>query len=128
MWKPEVGKYYSKEDGVPELKVTENTIPPPEEMDLMSLIFAYNMEKQIEAEARDNCEACKVNSDSQFDHCQTGNCLDTKINQNHVYFKPAKKRIKVEELINVLDKVHSEIGVKPILPNNWKNVQWLGFH
>ena len=83
-------------------------------MDLMSLIFSCNMEKQIEAEARENCEACQVNSDSQFDHCQTSNCLDTEINQNHVYFEPAKKRVKVDELINVFDKVHSEIGVKPI--------------
>ena len=45
MQKPEVGKHYSKEDGVPELKVTEKTVPPPEEMDLMSLIFACDMEK-----------------------------------------------------------------------------------
>ena len=69
-------------------------VPPSEEMDLMSLIFVCDMEKQIEAEARQNCEACQVNSDSQFDHCQTSNCLDTEINQNHVYFEPAKKRVK----------------------------------
>ena len=62
----------------------------------MSLIFACDMEKQIEAEAMENCEACQVNSDSQFDHCQTSNCLDTEINQNHVYFEPAKKRVKLE--------------------------------
>ena len=99
-------------------QVTEKTVPPPEEMDLMSFIFACDMEKQKETEARGNCETncanCEVNSDSQFDHCQTGNCLDTKISQNHVYFEPAKKRVKVEELINVFDKVHSEIGVKLI--------------
>ena len=30
------------------------------------------MIKMIEAESKANCETCQVNSDSQFDHCRSG--------------------------------------------------------
>ena len=45
MWKPEVGKHYSKMDGVPELKVTEKTVPPPRRNGFNELDFCLQYGK-----------------------------------------------------------------------------------
>ena len=73
------------------------------------------MDRMIDAECKANCEACQVNSDSQFDHCKHGNCLDEDIDHADLYAEPAQKRIKVNHLMNVFDQVRTEIGAKPIL-------------
>ena len=69
----------------------------------------------IEAETKANCEACQVNSDSQFDHCRSGNYLDEDLNQSDLFFELAHKKIKVNILMNVFDQVRIDIGLKPIL-------------
>ena len=47
-----------------------------------------------------NCEACQVNSDSQFDHCRSGNCLDENLNQYEIYLAPAYDKIKIGTLMS----------------------------
>ena len=42
----------------------------------MNLVLIESMDRMIDAECKANCEACQVNSDSQFDHCKRSNCLD----------------------------------------------------
>ena len=58
----------------------------------MNLVLVETMNKMIEAETKANCEACQVNSDSQFDHCRSGYCLDEDINQFDMYFIPAHQK------------------------------------
>ena len=82
---------------------------------LMNLVLIETMDKMIEAETKANCEACQINSDSQFDHCRSGNCLDEEINQFDLYFNPAHQKIKINMLIHVFDQVRKEMGLKPIL-------------
>ena len=89
--------------------------PAPEDTLLMNLVLVETMSKMIEAETKANCEACWVNSDSQFDHCRSGNCLDEDLNQFDLFFEPAHKKIKVNILMNVFDQVHKEMKLKPIL-------------
>ena len=43
---------------------------PPEDTHLMNLVLIESMDKFIHDECKANCEACQVNSDSQFDHCK----------------------------------------------------------
>ena len=63
-------------DGEPEMKITYELKVLPEDTELMNLVLVESMDKNIQAESKANCEACQVNSDSQFDHCRSGNCLD----------------------------------------------------
>ena len=81
----------------------------------MNLVLIESMDKMIEAETKANCEACQINSDSQFNHCRSGNCLDEEINQFDLYFNPAHQKIKINMLIHVFDQVRKEMGLKPIL-------------
>ena len=81
----------------------------------MNLVLIESMDKFIHDECKANCEACQVNSDSQFDHCKRGNCLDEDIDHAELYAEPAHKRIKVNHLMNVFDQVRAEIGAKAIL-------------
>ena len=81
----------------------------------MNLVLVETMNKMIEAETKANCEACQVNSDSQFDHCRSGNCLDELVNTFDMYIVPAHKKVKVNILMNVFDQVRKLMGLKPIL-------------
>ena len=36
----------------------------------MNLVLIESMDKFTHDECKVNCEACQVNSDSQFDHCK----------------------------------------------------------
>ena len=113
--KPEPGVDYPQKDVLPEIRVDVELRPPPEDTHLMNLVLVESMDKFIDDESKANCEACQVNSDSQFDHCKRGNCLDEDIDQAELYAEPARKRIKVNHLMNVFDQVRAEIGAKPIL-------------
>ena len=104
--KPEPGIDYPQKDVSPEIRVDCELQHSPEDTHLMNLVL-------IECKA--NCEACQVNSDSQFDHCRSGNCLDKDIDHNELYAEPARKRIKVNDLMKVFDQVRTEIGAKLIL-------------
>ena len=72
--KPEQGVDYSQNDVDPEICVNCEFHPAPEDTHLMNLVLVDNMDKMIDDEYKANCEACQVNSDSQFDHCKSGNC------------------------------------------------------
>ena len=58
----------------------------------MNLVLIESMDKFIHDECKANCEACQVNSDSQFDHCKRGNCLDEDIDHAKLCAEPAHKR------------------------------------
>ena len=113
--KPVPGVDYPQKDAYAELHVDCEVRPPPEDTLLMNLVLVETMNKMIEAETKANCEACRVNSDSQFDHCRNGNCLDEDLNQFDLFFKPAHNKIKVNILMNVFDQVCKEMKLKPIL-------------
>ena len=89
--------------------------PAPKDTLLMNLVLVETMNKLIEAETKANCEACQVNSDSQFDHCRSGNCLDEDISQFDMYFILAHQKIKTNILMNVFDQTRKKLGLKPIL-------------
>ena len=112
--KPEPGVDYPQTDVFPEMFVNCEFRPPPEDTHLMNLVLVNSMNKMIDAECKANCEACQVNSDSQFDHCKSGNCLDEDLDHTALYAEPARKRIKVNHLMDVFDQVRTQIGVKPI--------------
>ena len=113
--KPDPGVDYPQKDILPEMRVDCELRQPPEDTHLMNLVLIESMDRMIDVECKANCEACQVNSDSQFDHCKCGNCLDEDIDHGDLYAEPARKRIKVNHLMNVFDQVHTEIGAKPIL-------------
>ena len=113
--KPIWGVDYDGKDGEPEIKIDIALRMPPEDTDLMNLVLVESLNKSIESESKAQCEACQVNSDSQFDHFKSGNCLDDTYEHLDYHCEPAKKKIKVNHLMSVFDGVRSEIGVKPIL-------------
>ena len=113
--KPDPGVDYDVKDGEPEMKITYELRVPPEDTELMNLVLVESMDKNIQAESKANCEACQVNSDSQFDHCRSGNCLDDTYDHLDFNCELARKKIKVNDLMTVFDGVRKEIGVKPIL-------------
>ena len=113
--KPVRGVDYDGKDGEPKIKIKFDLRMPPEDTDLMNLVLVESLSKSIEAESKAHCEACKVNSDSQFDHFKSGNCLDDTYDHLDYHCEPAKKKIKVNDLMSVFDAVRTEIGVKPIL-------------
>ena len=119
--KPVRGVDYDGKDGEPEIKINFDLRMPPEDTDLMNLVLVESLNKSIAAESKAHCEACRVNSDSQFDHFKSGNCLDDTYDHLDNHCEPAKKRIKVNHLMSVFDGVRSEIGVKPILSKQLAN-------
>ena len=68
--KPKPGVDYPQKDVLPEMRVDCELRHPPEDTHLMNLVLIESMDKFINAECKANCEACQVNSDSQFDHCK----------------------------------------------------------
>ena len=96
------------------MKVCVLEIPVPEDIEVMGMVFAKDMEKHIETEIKEHCKGCQINSDSQKDHCHQGSCLDQDFDQFQAFSETARKRVKVNDLMNVFDKVCSKMGVKPI--------------
>ena len=96
------------------MKLSVSEIPVPEDIEVIGMVFAKDMEKHIEKEIKEYCEGCQINSDSQKDHCGQGDCLDQDFDQFQALYEPARKRVKVNDLMNVFDKVCSKMGVKPI--------------
>ena len=113
--KPEPGIDYPQKDVSPEMRVDCELQHPPEDTHLMNLVLIESMDRMINFECKANCEACQVNSESQLDHCRSGNCLDEDIDHTELYAEAAHKRIKVNDLMKVFDQVRTEIGAKPIL-------------
>ena len=110
--KPQPGNHFDEKAGQPEVRIRCICQQPPEDTELMYLVLLEIMEKKILDEAKVNCEACQVKSDSQFDHCQTGNCLDETTDHLSLYCANARKKVQVNELMIVFDNVRVEMGVE----------------
>ena len=113
--KPVPGIDYPQKDVQPEMRVDCEVRPMPEDTLIMNFVLVETVNKMIEAEVKANCEACQLNSDSQFDHCRSGNCLDEDLNHFDLYLGPAHQKIKINILMNVFDQVRKEMGLKPIM-------------
>ena len=113
--KPVAGVDFPQKDGHAEMRVECEVRPAPEDTLLMNFVLVEVMKKMIEAETKANCEACQVDSDSQFDHCRKGNCLDEDMDQYELYLIPAYQKIKVSTLISVFNQLRKDIGLKPIM-------------
>ena len=112
--KPFPGVDYDSDDGEPQLKIQKSYEVPPTDTDLMNMVITAAIHGKIENEMKEHCEACQVKSDTQFDHCHSGNCLDDKTDHIGIYCEPAREKVKVNDLIKVFDKVRSVLGLKPI--------------
>lgn len=112
---PEKGKHYEIKDGEPEIRVDSMFKSPPEDTSIMKAVLAVLVHSKIDALVRKNCEACKVNSPSQFDHCTSGGCLDQELDEVHVYFNDALKEVQLYEMISLFDATLKRLGLKPIL-------------
>ena len=113
--KPVPGVDYPQKDVDAEMRVDCEVRPAPEDTLLMNFVLVETMIKMIEAESKANCEAYQVNSNSQFDHCRSGNCLDEDVNQYDLYLVPAYQKIKIGTLMSVFDQVCKDIRLKPIM-------------
>ena len=112
--KPQPGNQFDEKVGKPEIRICVTCQQPPEDTDLMYLVLLEIVEKKILDEAKANCEACWINSDSQFDHCESGNCLDEETDHAALYTAEAKNKVQVLDMMIVFDKVHEDLGLKPI--------------
>ena len=112
--KPQPGNDFDEKAGKPEIRIRVTRQQPPEDTDLMYLILLEIMEKKILDEAKTHCEACRINSDSQFDHCESGNCLDEDTDHVSLYAATAKSKVQAYDLMIVFDKVREDLGLKPI--------------
>ena len=83
--KPQPGNQFNEKVGKPEIRIRVKCHQPPEDTDLMYLVLLEIVEKKILDEAKANCEACRIISDSQFDHCESGNCLDEETDHVALY-------------------------------------------
>ena len=111
--KPVPGVDYPQKDVDAEMCVDCEVRPAPEDTLLMNFVLVETMIKMIEAESKANCEACQVNSDSQFDHCRSGNCLDEDVNQYDLYLVPACHQYFLNSivLLNALQLVTGATGL-----------------
>ena len=112
--KPQPGNQFDEKAGKPEIRICVTRQQPPEDTDLMYLVLLEIVEKKILDEAKAKCEACRINSDSQFDHCESGNCLDEETDHVALYTAEAKNKVQVLDMMIVLDKVCEDLGLKPI--------------
>ena len=98
----------------PDLQIETVSRPPPDITMLMNLIKINAVNQNILTLAKKHCEACQIDSDSQFDNCRLGNCLDETTSHVDLYYKKAKEMVQVNDLMAVFDEVHQNIGARPI--------------
>ena len=92
--KPVRGVNYPEDDETePDLWMEIVSRPPPDITMLMNLIMVNAVNQNILTLAKKYCEACQIDSDSQFDHCRLGNCLGETTNHVNVYYKEAKEMV-----------------------------------
>ena len=113
--KPTPGIDYPDKNVQPELRVDCEVRPAPDDTLLMNFVLVETIDRIIQAQTKANCEACQVNSDSQFDHCQSGNCLDDELDRYDVSMLPSFLNIKITTLMNVFDQLRKDLGLKQIL-------------
>ena len=115
--KPVRGVNYPESGPEPKLRIETLSKPPPDSTFLMNLILVHMVNRNILYLSK-NCQACQKGSDSQFDHCQTGNCLDEVMNHVDVYYKQAREMIQMNDLMNVFYEVHRTIGARKVVCKN----------
>ena len=111
---PLEGRDFPKGDGIPMMQIMVHEREPMNAVDMMYLIFLYVLDSKIQQKVKDQCEACQVESDSQFDHCQTGNCLDDGFDYVDMFLKEVKADLSSYELVNVFDSAREKIKAKPM--------------
>ena len=111
---PQEGRDFPKGSGIPMLQIMEDECEPMYAVVMMYLIFLFVMDKKIAKKVKHECEACQVDSDSQADHCENGNCLDEGFIYAEMYDKQIKSGLSSCELVNVFDATRARMKVKPI--------------
>ena len=111
---PQEGRDFPKGSGIPILQIMEDEREPMNPADMMYLIFLFVIDKKIAKKIKDDCEACQVGSDSQADHCKSGNCLDEGFDYTDMYHKQVKSEVSSYELVNVFDATRAKMKAKPI--------------
>lgn len=103
----------------PELKIEVFVVDTPDSIEQMKVILYYMLFARILEIAKQNCEACQVNSDSQSDHLKSGFCLgdeDSILSRTDAYFDQAWEEIKSYDIVHVFDLTRLMIGATPIFP------------
>lgn len=96
------------------MRVQEQRSRPPSPMLLMNHVFLQIIREKIQEEAKRNCEACKIDSPSQKNHCLSGNCMDDLLDFIQIHFHIAKFQVQVFELMQLFDQVRCELRMKPM--------------
>lgn len=112
--KPEQGVDYESDKGEPELKVQCHVKSAPDGTVIMHLCLLQLLQINIDAEVKKMCDACQIDSESQKDHFQSGNCLDEGMDFTSLHFASAKSKITVFELMQLFDEVRRIIGANPV--------------
>ena len=110
----QAGHDFPKGSGLPMLKIDEHQHQPMDEVDMMYLIFLYTIDRNIQKKVKDQCEACRVQSNAQSDHCQSGNCLDEDFDYIEMFYKTKKDELNTCDLVNIFDVVCMQMNVKPV--------------
>ena len=111
---PQEGCDFPKGSGIPILQIMEDERVPMNSVDMMYLMFLFVIDKKIVKKIKDECAACQVGSDSQADHCKSGNCLDEGFDYTEMCHKQVKSEVSSYELVNVFNATHAKMKVKPI--------------
>lgn len=107
------GGITTTEEGKAQITVERVKRASPADTDIMFEVLVEIVFIKLGKELKKNCEACQVDSDSQFEHARSGNCLDDTMDTFELYYEKAKQNIQVNELMAVFDDVRKKIGLKP---------------
>ena len=110
----QAGHDFPKGSGLPMLKIDEHQHQPMDEVDMMYLIFLYTIDRNIQKKVKDQCEACRVQSNAQSDHFKSGNCLDEDFDYIEMFYKTVKDELNTCNLVNIFDVVRMQMNVKPV--------------
>lgn len=112
--KPVPGKDYDSNGAEPEMRVEQHIRAAPDSTVLMNLIYVHLLQRQIISESKAHCEGCQVQSDSQFDHCLIGSCMDEDTDHIGIYYEKCKSVMKMDEMMQLFDEVRKRIRAKPM--------------
>ena len=112
---PQKGKDYEIKDGEPEIRVDITSKSPPEDTAIMRVVLSTLVGEKILALTKKNCQGCKVDSPSQFDHMGIGDCLDPELDDTDLYFDEAFKEVQLNEMMNAFDITRRSFRLKPVL-------------
>ena len=108
---PREGYDYAKGSGIPMLEIDDHERAPMDEVDMMYLIFLYTIHRNIQKKVKDQCQACKVYSADQSDHCERGNCLDEEFGFIAMHHKNVKAELNTCDLVNIFNIVCMQISI-----------------